>query len=121
MSLIYWRTLEETGRSPRINQFVHDSISSRVEWNTGRFHRTLKVALAARMDEEGESWFKALLFVLMGIRVSIPSLSGASFSLLVGRVPRLPMSLTDSSDAPKDRDLSNKVGNIKHIPPRIIS
>ncbi|CAB4059895.1 RASL10B [Lepeophtheirus salmonis] len=40
---------------------------------------------------------------------------------LLGSAPHLPMSLADSSDAPKDRDLFNKVRNMKQILSRIIS
>nr|XP_040573949.1 uncharacterized protein LOC121122937 [Lepeophtheirus salmonis] len=116
-----WKRMGEVlGRNSLFPTAYHPESNGVLE----RFHRTLNVALAARMYQEDESWCNALPFVLIGIRASIPSLPGASFSPmhhLLGSAPLLPMSLADSSDAPKDRDLFNKVRNMKHIPHIIIS
>ncbi|QQP37044.1 Putative LOC100708214, partial [Caligus rogercresseyi] len=88
-----------------------------------RFHRTLKTSLAARISQEGESWVKALPFVLLGLRSSTPCIPGSEFSplhLLLGEAPRLPLTLVNEGERLPDKKLFERLQDLKHSPPRVI-
>eukprot|EP00096_Caligus_rogercresseyi_P014192 TRINITY_DN6705_c0_g1_i1.p1 TRINITY_DN6705_c0_g1~~TRINITY_DN6705_c0_g1_i1.p1 ORF type:complete len:388 (-),score=0.04 TRINITY_DN6705_c0_g1_i1:96-1259(-) len=88
-----------------------------------RFHRTLKTSLAARISQEGESWVKALPFVLLGLRSSTPCIPGSELSplhLLLGEAPRLPLTLVNEGERLPDKKLFERLRDLKHSPPRII-
>lgn len=81
-----------------------------------RFHRSLKVALKARLLDNDTSWVDELPTVMLGLRAACKSDSNVSASeLALGHTIRLPGDFFDNSESVKVSDEPSYVNKVRKI------